>query len=62
MLHKEENVVPIPGTKRLDYLEENIGATNITLSAAEIARIEEGVDKPSGARYSEAMMRLINNT
>ena len=59
VLHKGEDIVPIPGTKRIHYLEENIAATNIALSAAEIARIEEVVGKPVGARYAEAMMRLI---
>ena len=62
VLHRDdERIVPIPGTKRLSYLEENIAATTISLSTDDIARIEEGMGKPSGARYSEAMMHLINN-
>jgi aryl-alcohol dehydrogenase-like predicted oxidoreductase len=61
VLHKGEDIVPIPGTKHIHYLEENIAATTIALSAAEIARIEEVVGTPAGARYAEAMMRLIAN-
>ncbi len=62
VLSKDDGrIVPIPGTKRFNYLEENIAATNIQLSDADIARIEEGANT-SGARYSDAMMRLIDKS
>jgi aryl-alcohol dehydrogenase-like predicted oxidoreductase len=60
-LHKGEDIVPIPGTKRMHYLEENIAAVNVELSAAEIASIEAGIGKAVGARYAEAMMHIINS-
>lgn len=41
VLHQGEDVVPIPGTKRLRYLEENLAATELTLTAADLARIDE---------------------
>lgn len=41
VLHRGEDVVPIPGTKRLRYLEENLAATGLTLTAADVARIDE---------------------
>jgi aryl-alcohol dehydrogenase-like predicted oxidoreductase len=48
-----EDIVPIPGTKRRKYLEENLGALNVRLSAKELAEIEAIVPKGSfvGARY-----------
>jgi aryl-alcohol dehydrogenase-like predicted oxidoreductase len=59
LLAKGEDIVPIPGTKRRTYLEENTGALNVTLSDTDIAQIE-GVGIPAGARYAEAAMRTIN--
>ncbi|MEU5691131.1 aldo/keto reductase [Actinosynnema sp. NPDC020468] len=56
--HRGEHVVPIPGTKRVKYLEENAAAASITLSAQELARIEEVVPAPAGERYSPEMARL----
>lgn len=55
------DIVPIPGTKRRSFLEENIAATEITLSAEELASIELALPKGSacGGRYPAAMMELI---
>jgi aryl-alcohol dehydrogenase-like predicted oxidoreductase len=55
-------IVPIPGTKRRTYLEENIGALHVTLSAADLRRIEEALPASAvaGARYPEAMMQFVN--
>jgi aryl-alcohol dehydrogenase-like predicted oxidoreductase len=57
-----KDIVPIPGTKRRKYLEENVGAVNVRLSAEDLRRIEEAF--PSGAaageRYPEHMMQLVN--
>ena len=55
VLHQGADIVPIPGTKRRSYLEENIAAVEIELSAQELARIEEAA--PAGAtagqRYAD---------
>jgi len=55
VLHRGEDVVPIPGTKRRRYLEENVAAAEVTLSEEELARIEE-VAPPgaaAGERYAD---------
>ena len=56
------DVVPIPGTKRLRYLEENVAAVGLELSEEDIAAIEAAVpaDAVAGERYPEASMRLTN--
>jgi len=62
VLTRGEHVVPIPGTRRIAALEENIGAVNVTLSAAELAEIE-AIFPPhaaTGARYTPAMMSALN--
>ena len=56
LLHQGEDVVPIPGTKRRTTLEENLAATSVTLTDAELSELEVPV---SGERYPEAMLRLI---
>jgi aryl-alcohol dehydrogenase-like predicted oxidoreductase len=61
-LAQGKDIVPIPGTKRRKYLEENVGALKVQLSAEDLARID-GVfprDATSGARYPEHMMNLVN--
>jgi diketogulonate reductase-like aldo/keto reductase len=40
MLHKKDFIVPIPGSRRLERIEENLGAADVELTAAEFARIE----------------------
>ncbi|MFB9904688.1 aldo/keto reductase [Allokutzneria oryzae] len=57
-----EDVVPIPGTKRRKYLEENVASVAIELSAEELDRIAAAVplDQVAGNRYPEQMMRLLN--
>ncbi|MDB5253748.1 MAG: aldo/keto reductase [Flaviaesturariibacter sp.] len=61
VLAQGDFIFPIPGTKRLRYLEENIGALNVTLSAADLAGIDAIAPKgaASGPRYPEAMMGSI---
>jgi aryl-alcohol dehydrogenase-like predicted oxidoreductase len=62
VLTRGEHVVPIPGTRRIAALEENIGAVDVTLSAAELAEIE-AIFPPhaaTGARYTPAMMSALN--
>jgi len=59
LLAKGDDIVPIPGTKRRTYVEENAGALTVTLSGADIAKLED-LGTAAGARYSEAAMRTIN--
>jgi aryl-alcohol dehydrogenase-like predicted oxidoreductase len=60
LLHKGPDIVPIPGTKRRSYLEENIAAAAITLDATERRALDEALapDKISGPRYGERMMSI----
>jgi len=51
VLHQGEDIVPIPGTKRVSYLEENVGAAEISLSAEDLERIDEAA--PHGATAGE---------
>ena len=62
VLAQGNDIVPIPGTKRRKYLEENVGALNVQLSAEDLARIDEVFppDATAGARYPEHMMNLVN--
>jgi len=57
--HQGDDVVPIPGTKRRKYLEENWASVGIELSQADIARIEEvaAADQVAGGRYPEHLAR-----
>jgi aryl-alcohol dehydrogenase-like predicted oxidoreductase len=47
-----DDVVPIPGTKRRTYLEENVGALDVTLTADDLARLDDL--RPAGTRYAQA--------
>ena len=62
LLAQGEDIVPIPGTKRRLFLEENAGAADLTLKDSDLRRIAEVVPKgvAAGPRYSEAAMRTIN--
>jgi aryl-alcohol dehydrogenase-like predicted oxidoreductase len=62
VLAQGDDVVPIPGTKRRAYLDDNLGALEVTLDASDLARIAEVVprDAAAGLRYPEAMMRFVN--
>jgi aryl-alcohol dehydrogenase-like predicted oxidoreductase len=62
LLARGDDIVPIPGTKRRTYLEENAGAVDITLTGEDLRRIEEAIPRGSaaGERYSEQMMRTVN--
>lgn len=59
VLSRGEDVVPIPGTKRRKYLEENAAAASIQLSAADLRRLES-VGTASGERYPAQSMRTVN--
>jgi aryl-alcohol dehydrogenase-like predicted oxidoreductase len=60
VLHRGEQIVPIPGTKRVGYLEENLAAAEVELSAEEMQRITESVPTASGDRYDAAGMQTVN--
>ncbi len=60
VLHRGEHIVPIPGTKRVSYLEENVAAADVELSAEEVRRIADTVPTAAGARYDEQGMRSVN--
>ena len=62
LLHKGPDIVPIPGTKRQRYLEENVGAAAVSLSAEEMEALDSALapEKVSGPRYSEAAMAQVD--
>jgi aryl-alcohol dehydrogenase-like predicted oxidoreductase len=60
VLAQGEDLVPIPGTKRRSYLEQNAGAVEVELSDEELARIDAELPPVSGERYDEAGMASVN--
>ncbi len=64
VLAQGEDIVPIPGTKRRKYLQENIGALDLDLTSNDLERIDEIAPKDAfaGSRYPEAMMKLLNRS
>jgi aryl-alcohol dehydrogenase-like predicted oxidoreductase len=62
LLHKGDDIVPIPGTKRRRYLEENAIAASLGLSPVEVAELDRALapDEVAGPRYNERMMAFIN--
>jgi aryl-alcohol dehydrogenase-like predicted oxidoreductase len=60
LLARRPSLVPIPGTRRLERLEENIGATRLDLSSADMAALDQAATRlgVAGARYNEAMQRM----
>ncbi|WP_407500166.1 aldo/keto reductase [Elizabethkingia anophelis] len=63
VLAQGDDIIPIPGTKRVKYLEQNIEAASVTFTETEKSQIEEIVKKypNTGPRYSEGSMKLVNN-
>jgi aryl-alcohol dehydrogenase-like predicted oxidoreductase len=63
VLAKGDDIVPIPGTKSPQRLEENAAATDVTLSADEVNELDNAIspDAVRGDRYTEQMMSLLNN-
>lgn len=62
LLHKGDDIVPIPGTKRRRYLEENVAAAALALSSAEIAELDRALapEKIAGPRYNRELMATID--
>ena len=61
VLAQGEDVVPIPGTKRLEYLEENLGALDVRLTPDDLALLDEVLPPGAakGSRYPEAQMKAV---
>jgi aryl-alcohol dehydrogenase-like predicted oxidoreductase len=62
LLHKGDDIVPIPGTKRRTYLEENVAAAEIELTASEMQQLDDALapERVSGPRYGERMMKYVD--
>jgi aryl-alcohol dehydrogenase-like predicted oxidoreductase len=62
LLHKGDDMVPIPGTKRRSFLEENLAAADLVLNSAELAQLDNALplDVTAGPRYGEKMMSYID--
>ncbi len=62
VLAQGQDMLPIPGTKRRSYLEQNMGALNITLSPSDLKAIDDLIAQypETGARYSEGALSLVN--
>ena len=62
LLHKGNDIVPIPGTKRRKFLEENVGAASVSLSTAEVRELDTALapDRISGPRYNAANQAMID--
>ena len=62
LLHKGPDIVPIPGTKRRKYLEENVGAADVRLTRDEMAALDAALapEKVAGPRYSAKQMAQVD--
>jgi aryl-alcohol dehydrogenase-like predicted oxidoreductase len=60
VLARGDDLVPIPGTKRRTYLEQNAGAVDVELTQHDLERIDAELPKPAGERYNEAGMAAVN--
>jgi len=62
LLHRGDDIVPIPGTKRRNYLEENVGAADVHLTREDMAMLNAALapERVSGPRYSERQMAQVD--
>ena len=60
LLAQGEDIVPIPGSTRIDRIRENVGALTVSLSRADLDALEALAPQIAGTRYSEAGMRVVN--
>ena len=60
LLQSGDDIVPIPGTKRRLYLEENLGAASLRLSPDEKSQLDRAIDDVSGSRYNESFMAMVD--
>ena len=59
VLHQGHDVAPIPGTKHVQYVEQNLAAADVRLSPEELAHINDTIPEPVGDRYDPAGMRTV---
>ena len=61
MIVQGEDIVPIPGTKRREYLEEKVGALEVKLTSEDLLRLNNALPRGAavGAWYPEQMMRVV---
>jgi aryl-alcohol dehydrogenase-like predicted oxidoreductase len=62
LLHKGDDIVPIPGTKRRKYLEENVAAADVRLTPGDVATLDAALapEKVAGPRYGEKQMATVD--
>src|SRR5207344_335868 len=60
VLARGDDLVPIPGTKRRTYLEQNAAAVDVELTDDDLTRIDAELPEAAGARYDEAGMAAVN--
>jgi aryl-alcohol dehydrogenase-like predicted oxidoreductase len=60
VLAQGDDLVPIPGTKRPEYLEQNAAAVDVELTVGDLTRIDAELPEPAGERYDEAGMATVN--
>ena len=62
LLHKGPDIVPIPGTKRRQFLEENIAAADLRLTPEDMAALDAALrpEKVAGPRYDEKAMSTVD--
>lgn len=59
LLSKGDDIVPIPGTRRIQYLEENVASLHVKLSEEDLARLDAIAAHDVGPRYNAEMMRMV---
>ncbi|MGO9673163.1 MAG: aldo/keto reductase [Methylocella sp.] len=59
VLQQGEDIVPIPGARKIRHLEENVRAVELTLDAAEVASLAAAMEKVQGDRYAERQLALL---
>ena len=60
LLAQGDDIIPIPGTKRRKYLEENASAVDVTLTAGELEELRDAFKSVAGGRYPESQMHRVN--
>jgi len=59
VLGRGDDIVPIPGTKRVRYLDDNVGAVDVRLTPDDVRELDALATQAAGERYDPAMMQLI---
>jgi aryl-alcohol dehydrogenase-like predicted oxidoreductase len=63
VLAQGEDIIPIPGTKKRKYLEDNVGAIEVELTSDDLTAVDELIKRYpiTGERYSEGAMKMVNH-